>query len=118
MHSSEPTGEFFGKVDTTVGCVHVPTFFPFWSVGWGFVRSGSLLLCVGEHTPSYLLYLETVVPVLKMAPVNAALTAAGAYLEIRAPVGPQCHVFCFCKVSDSGSVAVFQVSYSGNEGEP
>lgn len=53
-----------------------------------------------------------------MAPVNAALTVAGAYLEIRAPVGPQCHVFCFCKVSDGGSVTVFQDSYSGNEGEP
>ena len=116
MHSSEPVGDLFGKMDTTVGVAHIPTFFL--SVGCGFVRSNSLLLCVGEHAFLSFIFRNKSCRLLKMAPVNAALRVAGAYLEIRAPVGPQCHVFFFCKVSDGGSVTVFQVSYSGNEGEP
>ena len=34
MHSSEPSGDLFGKMDTTVGFAHVPTFFVFFLVRW------------------------------------------------------------------------------------
>ena len=59
------------------------------------------LLASLRGVPRILIFLslETVVPVLKIALVYAALTDAGAYLQIRAPV----------KVRDGGSAAVFQV---------
>lgn len=109
VHSSEPVGDLFGKMDTTVDLLMSQHFL---SMGCGFLRSNSLLLCVGEHAFFSSIFGNKSCRLLKITPVNAALTVAGAYLKIRAPVGPQCHVFCFCKVSDGGSVTLFQVSYN------
>ena len=60
VHSSESVGDLFGKMDTTVGLLMSQHFM---SIGCGFQRSNSLLLCVRDYAFISFYLWKQVVPV-------------------------------------------------------
>ena len=67
VHSSEPVGDLFGKMDTTVDFLMSKHFL---SIGCGFLRSNSLLLCVGEHAFFFSIFGNKFGWLLKITPVQ------------------------------------------------